>query len=40
MQSEAIVHIVDDDKAIRDSLTLLMKSVGFESNPMIQQKCF
>jgi FixJ family two-component response regulator len=31
MQSEAIVHIVDDDKAIRDSLTLLMKSVGFES---------
>lgn len=31
MRSEAIVHIVDDDKAIRDSLTLLMKSVGFES---------
>lgn len=31
MQSEAIVHIVDDDKAIRDSLMLLMKSVGFES---------
>ena len=31
MQSEAIVYIVDDDKAIRDSLTLLMKSVGFES---------
>lgn len=31
MQSEAIVHIVDDDKAIRDSLSLLMKSIGFES---------
>lgn len=31
MQSEAIVHIVDDDKAIRDSLTLLMRSVGFNS---------
>ncbi|NNF97413.1 MAG: response regulator transcription factor, partial [Halobacteria archaeon] len=31
MESEAIVHIVDDDKAIRDSLRLLMKSVGFES---------
>ena len=31
MQTEAIVHIVDDDKAIRDSLTLLMRSVGFNS---------
>jgi two-component system response regulator FixJ len=31
MQAEAIVHIVDDDQAIRDSLKLLMKSVGFES---------
>ena len=31
MQPEAIVHIVDDDKAIRDSLTLLMRSVGFNS---------
>ena len=31
MQSEAIVHIVDDDKAIRDSLTLRMRSVGFNS---------
>jgi len=31
MQSEPIVHIVDDDKAIRDSLALLMKSIGYES---------
>jgi FixJ family two-component response regulator len=31
MKSKAIVHIVDDDKAIRDSLEMLMKSVGFES---------
>lgn len=31
MQSEAIVYIVDDDKAIRESLQLLLKSVGFES---------
>jgi FixJ family two-component response regulator len=31
MKSKAIVHIVDDDKAIRDSLGMLMKSVGFES---------
>ena len=31
MKSKAIVHIVDDDKAIRDSLEILMKSVGFES---------
>ncbi len=31
MQADAIVYIVDDDKAIRDSLSLLMKSIGFES---------
>ena len=31
MSSEPIVHIVDDDKAIRDSLAMLMKSVGYES---------
>ena len=31
MQSESVVYIVDDDKAIRDSLSLLMKSIGFES---------
>ena len=31
MKSKAIVHIVDDDKAIRDSLEMLMKSVGFEA---------
>ncbi|MDX1823712.1 MAG: response regulator transcription factor [Thiohalomonadales bacterium] len=31
MQTPPIVHIVDDDRAIRDSLKFLMKSVGFES---------
>lgn len=31
MDSQPIVHIVDDDPAIRDSLRVLMKSVGFES---------
>ncbi|MDH3947761.1 MAG: response regulator [Gammaproteobacteria bacterium] len=31
MLFQPIVHIVDDDSAIRDSLALLMKSVGFES---------
>ena len=31
MQSKAIVHIVDDDRAIRDSLGMLMKSIGYES---------
>jgi len=31
MQTQPIVHIVDDDRAIRDSLRFLMKSVGFEA---------
>ena len=31
MQAKPLVHIVDDDSAIRDSLSLLMRSVGFES---------
>lgn len=31
MQSKPVVYIVDDDKAIRDSLGMLMKSIGFES---------
>lgn len=31
MQKQPIVHIVDDDLAIRDSLSFLMKSVGFVS---------
>ena len=31
MQPKPTVHVVDDDKAIRDSLGMLMKSVGFES---------
>ncbi len=32
MQSQSIVHIVDDDKAIRDSLELLMRSIGYEAS--------
>lgn len=31
MAAQPIVHIVDDDKAVRDSLSFLMKSIGFES---------
>ena len=31
MAVQHIVHIVDDDRAVRDSLSFLMKSVGFES---------
>ena len=31
MAVQPIVHIVDDDRAVRDSLSFLMKSVGFES---------
>lgn len=31
MAEQPIVHIVDDDRAVRDSLSFLMKSVGFES---------
>jgi two-component system response regulator FixJ len=30
--SEAVVYIVDDDEAILDSLTMLLKSVGLESS--------
>jgi two-component system response regulator FixJ len=31
MAVQPIVHVVDDDRAVRDSLSFLMKSVGFES---------
>jgi len=31
MAVQPIVHIVDDDRAVRDSLSFFMKSVGFES---------
>jgi len=31
MAVQHIVHVVDDDRAVRDSLSFLMKSVGFES---------
>jgi FixJ family two-component response regulator len=27
-QTEAIVHVVDDDDAVRDSLSLLLRTVG------------
>ena len=40
MNSEPIVHIVDDDKAIRDSLAMLMKSVGYESKPYDSAEMF
>jgi FixJ family two-component response regulator len=30
-ENEAIVHIVDDDAAVRDSLTLLLRTVGLSS---------
>jgi two-component system response regulator FixJ len=28
MQSDAVVHVIDDDEAVRDSLTFLLKSAG------------
>ena len=31
MAVQPIIHVVDDDRAVRDSLSFLMKSVGFES---------
>ena len=40
MQSQPIVHIVDDDSAIRDSLSFLMKSVGFESKVYASAETF
>ncbi len=32
MQLNSIVHIVDDDVAIRDSLELLMRTIGYEAS--------
>jgi two-component system response regulator FixJ len=40
MPSQPIVYIVDDDKAIRDSLSFLMKSVGFESRAYTSAEAF
>ena len=40
MKSKAIVHIVDDDKAIRDSLEMLMKSIGFEAKSYASAEMF
>ena len=40
MQAKPIVHIVDDDSAIRDSLSLLMKSVGFEVRTYVSAERF
>lgn len=40
MPSEPLVHIVDDDSAIRDSLSFLMKSVGFESMTYASAEAF
>lgn len=30
MQSDAIVHVIDDDEAVRDSLTFLLKAAGLK----------
>jgi two-component system response regulator FixJ len=40
MHSKAIVYLVDDDQAIRDSLSFLMKSVGFESKAYASAEAF
>ena len=40
MPSEPIVHIVDDDSAIRSSLSFLMKSVGFDSRAYASAEAF
>ena len=31
MASEALVHVIDDDEAMRDSLSFLLESAGFEA---------
>lgn len=31
MASEAVVHVIDDDDAMRDSLSFLLESAGFEA---------
>jgi two-component system response regulator FixJ len=40
MPSEPIVHIVDDDSAIRSSLSFLMKSVGFDFRAYASAEAF
>ena len=40
MPSKPIVHIVDDDSAIRDALSFLMKSIGFESKAYASAEAF
>jgi len=40
MPSKPIVHIVDDDSAIRDALSFLMKSIGFESKTYASAETF
>jgi FixJ family two-component response regulator len=30
---DAVVYVVDDDEAVRDSLSLLLKSVGYQARP-------
>lgn len=40
MESEPIIYIVDDDKAIRDSLALLMKSIGYDTKPYDSAEIF
>jgi two-component system response regulator FixJ len=40
MPTKPIVHIVDDDSAIRDALSFLMKSIGFESKTYASAETF
>lgn len=40
MPSNPVVYIVDDDSAIRDALSFLMKSIGFESKAYASAETF
>jgi len=40
MPSNPVVYIVDDDSAIRDALSFLMKSIGFESKTYASAETF
>lgn len=40
MASDSIVHIIDDDEAIRESLGFLLESAGFETRAYESAECF
>jgi len=40
MQNEAVVHVIDDDKAMRDSLTFLLRSAGIVPRTYESSKLF